>query len=146
MSRESLPALPRRAYLAAVPVGLLAGCTSAEESPPGIGELTVENRAEDPVEAVIRFDQDDEQYETTVSLSELSDGDSYQQTIVEPWMGDHGSWELAVEAFSNTERYSSEEFDQRFYDYDATDCVLLRIRIDSDGISIKAQTVAVDCP
>jgi len=145
MSPEHLPSVPRRAYLAAVPVALIAGCTSAEETPPGIGELTVENRADDPVEARIHFDQGGEQHGTTVSLSGLSEGD-LRESVVEPWMGDHGDWTLTVEAFSNTGRYSSDDFDAQYYDYDATDCVLLAVRIDADGISINPRTVAVDCP
>jgi len=143
---ESLPAVPRRAYLASIPVGLLAGCTSAEETPPGVGQLSVENRAEQAVEASIRLEQDGEQYETQLSLTSLSDGGLDRQAVVEPWMGDHGDWDLFVEAFSVSEQYSSESFGDRYYDYDNTDCVLLNVRIDTDDISISPRTVAVDCP
>lgn len=146
--REDSPARPsRRQYLAgvAVGVGALAGCTSAEETPPGIGRLEVENRLDQPVEASIAYRQDGERHETSVSLETIANGGPIRETVVEPWMGEHGDWELQVDAGGVEEgEYSSDSFDDRFYDYDETDCLLISVRIDND-VEITPRTVAVDC-
>jgi hypothetical protein len=136
----------RRAVLATVSLGLVAGCTSAEETPPGIGELSVTNRTETAVTASFIFEQDGEQGRTEVEVPAANEGGFEGQTVVEPWMGDHGSWELTVETAGMRKQYASDTFDQRFYDYEQTDCLLLDVRIDTDSIEIAPRTVAVDCP
>jgi hypothetical protein len=150
MSEDGSAGPSRRRYLASVAVtvggGTLAGCTSAEETPPGVGQIDVQNRLGRPIEASITHRQDGEQNETTVSLAADPDEGPLSQTVVEPWMGDHGDWELRIDASGvEAEQYTSESFDERFYDYNETDCLLLSVRID-DGISITPRTVAVDCP
>lgn len=146
MHGERSGALSRRSLLAAVPVAVLAGCTSAEEMPPGIGEIIFENRLDDAREVTVGFRQDDEAYESRATVPGLSAEGTNREVVVDEWMGDHGEWELTVEAGSTTGSYDSGEFDDRFYDYDRTDCIRLVIRIESDGFSIRPQTVAVDCP
>jgi hypothetical protein len=136
----------RRAVLATVSLGLVAGCTSAEETPPGIGELTVSNRTETAITASFAFEQDGEQSQTEIDVPAAGEGGFEGQTVVEPWMGDHGSWELTVETPDLTEGYASDAFDEQFYDYEQTDCLLLDVRIDTDSIEIIPRTVAVECP
>lgn len=147
--RDDSPAgTSRRQYLAGtavVGVVALAGCTSAEETPPGIGQLEVENRRDQPVEASIAYRQDGDRHETSVSLETIANGGPIRQTVSEPWMGEHGDWELEVDAGGvEAEQYSSDSFDERFYDWDGTDCLLISVRID-DGIDITPRTVAVEC-
>jgi len=146
MQEERTPRRSRRAVLATVSLGLVAGCTSAEETPPGIGELTVSNRTETAVTATFTFEQDGQQRQSSTDVPPAGEGGFEGQSVVEPWMGDHGSWELTVETAGMAEQYASDSFDQQFYDYDETDCLLLDVRIDTETISISPRTVAIDCP
>jgi len=146
MHAEGSGPLSRRSLLVAVPVAVLAGCTSAEETPPGIGEIVFRNRLDDAREVTVGFSQDGESYESRVTVPGLSAEGANRAVVVEEWMGDHGGWELTVESGSITGGYGSGEFDDRFHDYDRTDCIQLVIRIESDGFTIRPQTVAVDCP
>jgi len=138
--------LLRREYLAALPVGALAGCTSAEETPPGIGEIVLENRRDDPVDVTIGFQQDGEAYETRATVPGLAADGPNSAAVVDEWMGEHGAWELTVGGGGVDGSYGSEAFDERFYDYDRTDCIQLVVRIDGDGVEMRPQTVAVECP
>lgn len=146
MHAECSGPLSRRSLLAAVPVAVLAGCTSAEETPPGIGEIVFENRLDDAREVTVGFRQDGESYESQVTVPGLSAEGTNREVVVDEWMGDHGEWELTVETGSRAGSYDSAAFGDRFYDYDRTDCIQLVIRIERDGVTIRPQTVAVDCP
>jgi hypothetical protein len=146
MQDERFTRRSRRAFLATVSLGLVAGCTSAEETPPGIGELAVSNRGETAVTATFTFEQDGNQRQSSVDVPAAGEGGFEGKTVVEDWMGEHGSWELTVETDGVSGRYSSSDFDQQFYDYDQTDCLLLDVRIETDSIDIIPRTVAVDCP
>lgn len=139
-------ALRRRAFLASIPAGLLAGCTSAEETPPGIGEIVLENRLAAASDVTLTFTQDGQEYETTATVTGLSGDGPNREVVVADWMGEHGDWELRVEAAGTTGSYESGEFDDRYYDYDETDCIQLVIRIEDDGMDIRPQTIAVECP
>jgi len=146
MHEERAGRLSRRALLATVPLGLVAGCTEAEETPPGIGEIVVENRLADARDVTISVTQDGQQYETTATVPGLSAEGLNREVVVDDWMGDHGSWELTVETGETTGSYDSSEFGDRYYDYDQTDCIQLVIRLEDDGMDIRPQTIAVDCP
>jgi hypothetical protein len=146
MHGERSGVLSRRSLLTAVPVAVLAGCTSAEETPPGIGEVVLENRLGENRDVTLEFRQDDQEHETQVTVPGLSAEGPNREVVVDEWMGDHGEWELTVDAGATAGNYASSDFDERFYDYDRTDCIQLVIRIESSELTIRPQTVAVDCP
>jgi len=146
MGEQRPPDRSRRALLATVSLGVVAGCTSAEETPPGIGELAVTNRLAESVTVEFEFTQGDTEGTASVALPAAGEGGFEGETIMEQWMGDHGSWELVAEAGEHRRTYTSEEFDERFYDYDATDCLLMDVRVRESRIEITPRTVAVECP
>jgi hypothetical protein len=146
MHGERSGVLSRRSLLTAVPVAVLAGCTSAEETPPGIGEVVLENRLDGDSDVTLEFRQGDQEQETRVTVPGLSAEGPNREVVVEEWMGDHGEWELTVDTGATREDYASADFGERFYDYDRTDCIQLVIRIESSQLTIRPQTVAVDCP
>ena len=146
MHGERSGVLSRRSLLTAVSVAVLAGCTSAEETPPGIGEVVLENRLGENRDVTLEFRQDDQEHETRVTVPGLSAEGPNREVVVDEWMGDHGEWELTVDAGATAGNYASSDFDERFYDYDRTDCIQLVIRIESSELTIRPQTVAVDCP
>ena len=115
----------------------MGGCAGAREPEVGLGQITIQNRRENPVEINVFANRAEESvFEEGFTLDGRDDYTIDELTITEDWMGDSVEYMVAVDLTDEDlgQSYSTEEAEEFVDDWGPHECFGCRFVIEDQII------------